>query len=73
MDKGLSITKRENDKYLVAFEGPDGKVACEVSVARQAGVSDRRTPHEKDKEARKKLKRLAEEFSAIFESPDEQA
>ena len=64
MDKGVSITKRENDRYVVAFEGPDGKLACEVSVARQTGVSDRRTQHEKDKEAGKKLRRLAEEFSA---------
>lgn len=72
MHKSLSITKRENDRYVVALEGPDGKVACEASVVRLAGVSDRRTPHEKDKEARKKLKRLAEEFTAILGSPDEQ-
>jgi len=63
MHKNLHITRRDDDKYSVAFEAPEGRVACEISVARENGASDRRTPHEKDKEARKKLKRLAEEFS----------
>ena len=64
------ITKHDNDTYSVAFEAPEGRLTCEVSVARQEGASDRRTPREKEIEARKKLKRLAQEFSAIF-SPDE--
>ena len=72
MHKNLRITRRDDDKYSVAFEAPEGKVVCEVSVARQTGTSDRRTPHEKDKEARNKLKRLAEEFSTILHYPDEE-
>ena len=68
MLRNLRIAKRDNDRYSVAFEAPEGRVACEISVARENGASDRRTPHEKDKEARKKLKRLAEEFSnSIYE------
>jgi hypothetical protein len=63
------ITKHDNDTYSVAFEAR--RLTCEVSVARQEGASDRRTPREKELEARKKLKRLAQEFSAIL-SPDEQ-
>jgi hypothetical protein len=73
MHKSLHITRRDDDKYSVSFEAPEGKVICEVSVARQAGASDRRTLREKEKEVRRKLKRLAEEFSnSISESPDEQ-
>jgi len=72
MHKSLRINKRDDDNYSVSLEAPEGKVICEVSVARQAGASDRRTPREKEKEARTKLKRLAEEFSAIFDSPTEQ-
>ena len=63
MHKNLRITRRDDDKYWVAFEAPEGKAVCEVSVARQNGASDRCTPHEKDKEVHKRLKRLAEEFS----------
>jgi hypothetical protein len=73
MHKNLHIAKRDNDRYSVAFEAPEGRVTCEISVARQEGASDRRTAREKDKELHKKLKRLAEEFSnSILERPDEQ-
>jgi hypothetical protein len=64
MHKNLSIAKRDNDRYSVAFETLEGRLTCEISVARQKGASDRRTPREKEMEARKKLKRLAEEFSS---------
>ena len=64
------ITKHDNDTYS-GVEAPEGRLTCEVSVARQEGASDRRTPREKEIEARKKLKRLAQEFSAIL-TPDEQ-
>ena len=73
MEKNLSIAKRDNDRYSVAFETPEGRLTCEISVARQEGASDRRTSREKEKEARKRFKRLAEEFSiSILEGADEQ-
>jgi len=73
MRRNIHIAKRDNDSFSAAFEAPEGKLTCEVSVARQEGASDRRTPHEKEKEARKKLKRPAEDFSnSILEGPDEQ-
>ena len=72
MPSNLRIAKRDDDSYSVAFEAPEGRLTCEVSVARQEGASDRRTPREKEKEARKKLKRLAEEFSnSILEGSEE--
>ena len=67
------ITKHDNDTNSVAFEAPEGRLTCEVSVARQEGAIDRWTPREKEREARKKLKRLAEDFSnSILERSDEQ-
>ena len=54
----LIFTKRRDDTFVVAFEGPDGFLTCEISVERQGGVTDRRTQHEKYKEARIKLRRL---------------
>ena len=63
MDKNLNIAKRDNDSYSAAFETPEGRLTCVISVARQEGASDRRTPGEKKKEAHKKLQRLAEDFS----------
>ena len=65
MDKSLNIAKRDNDSYSAAFETPEGRLTCVISVARQEGASDRRTPGEKKKEAHKKLQRLAEDFSIV--------
>ena len=70
MPKNLTITKRDNDWYAVAFQASDGRLTCEVSVARQNGVSDRRTPHEKEKEVLEKLKRLTQELSSALDNPD---
>ena len=73
MSRNLRIAERDDDSFSVAFEAPEGRLTCEVSVARREGTSDRRTPGEKEKEARKKLKRLAEDFSSsILERSDEQ-
>ena len=47
MDKSLNIAKRDNDSYSAAFETPEGRLTCVISVARQEGASDRRTPGEK--------------------------
>jgi len=47
------ITKHDNDTYSVAFEAPEGRLTCEVSVARQEGAIDRWTRREKEREARK--------------------
>jgi hypothetical protein len=54
----LKFVKRGDDTFVVAFEGPEGRLTCEISVARQGGVADRRAQHEKYKEARIKLSRL---------------
>jgi hypothetical protein len=68
----LKIAKRDNDIYSVAFEAPEGRVTCEISVARQEGASDRRTAREKEKEVRQRLKKLAEQFlSSLLEGSDE--
>ncbi len=73
MRKNLSIARRDDDRYSVAFEAPDGKLTCEISVARREGASDRRTQHEKEKEVLKKLKRLAKELSStLSEGSDQQ-
>ena len=71
MPKNLSITKRDKDRFGVAFQASEGRLTCEVSVARQNGASDRRTLHEKEKEVREKLKRLAQELSAALDSPEQ--
>ena len=63
MQPRLSIIKRDTDRFAAAFETPEGRLTCEISVARQQGASDRRTAREKENEARKKLKSLAREFS----------
>ena len=73
MPSTLNIARRDDDRYAVAFEAADGKLTCEISVARREGTSDRRTHHEKEKEVRRKLKRLAEELSsALSASSDDQ-
>ena len=67
----LKITKRD-DRYSVVCEGPEGRITCEISVARHGGVADRRTQHEKYTEARNKLRRLLEELlSSISDIGDE--
>jgi hypothetical protein len=72
MRRNLTIARRGDYRYSVAFEAPDGRLTCEISVARREGASDRRTQHEKENEVRKKFKRLAEELStALSEGSDE--
>ncbi len=67
----LKITRRD-DRYSVVYERPEGRIACEISVARHGGVADRRTQHEKYTEARNKLRRLLEELlSSISDIGDE--
>ena len=72
MYKNLKIAKRDNDIYSVAFEAPEGRVTCEISVVRQEGASDMRTAREKEKEVRQRLRRLAEDFlNSIYAGSDE--
>jgi hypothetical protein len=66
----LITGKLPNNRYKFAFTSEDGKVVCEISVARPPGPPDMRKEAEKKEEALRKLKRLAKALDAAIVNAD---
>jgi hypothetical protein len=61
----LNIGKLANNQYKIALTTDDGKIICEVSVARRGGAPDTRGDAEKREEALRKAKNLGK---ALFDA-----